>query len=205
MGETDWGGKLGLVLMVGAMLIKSLIQFSVEGWAVFPSCCLSWGQTMVEVMKIMATFFKRSHVHSVALGASDPAASHCRLTPPLETPGHSWACLGQFLVGSLLLSPGSWYAQGFVCAVQESVSSVLCKFWSFYREVNGNLLQGCLCHTQVCCTQSPCHCNSPLLTSTRHETLKHTSVSVSVGSLGPGAHEVCLSPLSVSGRYGVWF
>ena len=84
---------------------------------------------MVEVMTIMATFFKRSHVHSVALGASDPAASHCRLTPPLETPGHSWACLGQFLVGSLLLSPGSWCTRGFICALQESISPLLCKFW----------------------------------------------------------------------------
>ena len=36
------------------------------------------------------------------------------------------------------------------------------------------------------------------------ETLKHSSVPVSVGSLGPGAHKVCLSPLNVSGRY-VWF
>ena len=31
------------------------------------------------------------------------------------------------------------------------------------------------------------------------ETLKHSSFSVSVGSLGPGAHKVCLSPLSISG------
>ena len=31
---------------------------------------------------------------------------------------------------------------------------------------------------------------------------KHNSVSVSVGSLGPGLHEVCLSPLSISGSYG---
>ena len=35
------------------------------------------------------------------------------------------------------------------------------------------------------------------------ETLKHSSVSVSVGSLGPGEHKVCLSPLNVSGRNGV--
>ena len=35
------------------------------------------------------------------------------------------------------------------------------------------------------------------------ETLRHSSVSVSVGSLGPGAHKVYLSPLSASGRYGV--
>ena len=32
MGETDCGGELGLVLMHGAVLSKSLIQFSVDGW-----------------------------------------------------------------------------------------------------------------------------------------------------------------------------
>ena len=37
------------------------------------------------------------------------------------------------------------------------------------------------------------------------EMLKHSSVSVSVGSLGSGVHKVCLSPLSISGGYGVWF
>ena len=30
------------------------------GGAVFPPCCLTWGQTMVEVMKIIVTSFKRS-------------------------------------------------------------------------------------------------------------------------------------------------
>ena len=44
----------------------------------------------------------------------DTAAGHRRPTPLLETPGHSWACLGQFLVRSLPLSPGSRCAQGFV-------------------------------------------------------------------------------------------
>ena len=38
---------------------------------------------------------------------------------------------------------------------------------------------------------------------TSQETLRHISVSVSVGSLGPGVHKVCLSPLSVSGGYGI--
>ena len=46
-----------------------------------------------------------------------------------ETPQHSWARMGQSLLSSLLLSSGSWYVQGFVCALQESVSPVLCKFW----------------------------------------------------------------------------
>ena len=86
--------------------------------------------------------------------------------PPPETPVHSQARLGQSLVGSLLLSPGSWCTQDFVCALLESVSTVLCKFWWFYGGVNGNLLHEGLCHTQVCCTQSPCPCGRPLLTCT---------------------------------------
>ena len=65
-------------------------------------------------------------------------------------------------------SPFSWVlvSTGFICAFQESISPVLCKFWRLYGGVNGNLLQEGLCHTQVCCTQSPCPCASPLLTRT---------------------------------------
>ena len=110
-------------------------------------------QTMVEVMKIMATSFKgpmHSLLHSVP---PNPAAGHHRPTPLPETPGQSQASLGQSLLGSLLLSPGSWCTQGSVCALQESVSPVLCKFWQLYGGVNGDLLQECLCHTQVSCTQ----------------------------------------------------
>ena len=54
----------------------------------------------------MVTSFKRSHAGTAAVSAPDPAAGHRRPTPPLETPGHSWASLGQSLVGSLLLSLG---------------------------------------------------------------------------------------------------
>ena len=86
--------------------------------------------------------------------------------PLLETPGHSRASLGQSLVGSLLLSPGSWCTQGFVCALQESVSPVLCKFQWFFGGINVSLLQESLCHTQVCCIQSPYLCSRPLLTHT---------------------------------------
>ena len=67
---------------------------------------------MVEVMRIMVTSFKRSHAHTVAFSAPNPAAGHCQLTPLPETPGHSWTCLVQFLVGSLFLSSGSSCAQG---------------------------------------------------------------------------------------------
>ena len=112
---------------------------------------------------MMATSFKRSHACTATLSAPNPAAGHHRPTPPPETPGHSWVNLGQSLLGSLH-SPGSWCAQGFVCALQESVSSVPCKVWWIYGGVNGDLLQEDLSHTQVCGTQSPCPCGRPLLT-----------------------------------------
>ena len=103
-----------------AMLSKSLIQFSVEGWSCVPSLLFTWSQTMVELMKIMATSLKRSH-DALLHSCPDPAAGRRRPTPPLETPGHSQVSLGQSLVGSLLLSPGSWCTR-FCCALQESIS-----------------------------------------------------------------------------------
>ena len=75
----------------------------------------------------MVTSFKKSHAHTATLRAPNPAAGHCQPTPPPEAPGHSQASLGQSLVGSLPLSPGSWCSQRFVCALQESVSPVLWK------------------------------------------------------------------------------
>ena len=108
--------------MSGSMVSKSLTQFSVDRWSCVPSLLFTWGLTIVEVMKIMVTSFKRSHACTATLSAPNPAAGHHRPIPLLETPGHSQASLGLSLVGSLLLSPGSCYTQGSVCALQESVS-----------------------------------------------------------------------------------
>ena len=134
----------------------------------------------------MATSFKRSHARTAALSAPNPAADHHPPTPPPETPGPSQAGLGQSLVGSLLLSPGSWYTQGSVCALQESVSPVLCKFCWLYGGVNGDLLQEGLCLSQVCCAQSPCPCSCPLLSCT---------------STGDTQKQFCLSLFGVSGSW----
>ena len=117
-------------------------------------------------MEIMETSFKSSHACTAALSAPDTEVGHCQPTPLPETPGHSRASLGQSLVGSLLLYPESWCAQDSVCALQDSVSPVLCTFWWLYGGVNGDLLQEGLCHTQVFCTQSLCPCGRPLLTRT---------------------------------------
>ena len=117
----------------------------------------------------MVISFKRSDAVTAALSAPNLATGHHRPTPLPETPGHSWACLGQFLTGSLLLSPGSWCAQDFICALQESLSPILCKFWQLCGGVNGDLLQEGLCRIR--------------------------SGSVSVGS--PGVHKVLFEPLSI--------
>ena len=173
------------------MLSKSLIQLSVDGQGCVPSLLFDL-RSLVELMKIIETF-KRSHACIATFSAPKPT--------PLQTQtsaGDSWtltASLGQSLVGSLLLSPGSRCAQGFVCALQESASPVPCNFWWLYGRVNGNLLQQGLCHTQVCCTQSPCPCSRPLLARTStgdSQTLKHRSGSVSMEP--PGAHKVLLEP-----------
>ena len=110
---------------------------------------------MVEVMKIMVTSITSSHACTATLSAPNAAAGHRQPTPPLEIPGHSQASLGQAFVGSLLLSPGSWCTQGSVCALQESASPALCKFWQLYGGINGDLLQEGLCHTQSEAPRAP--------------------------------------------------
>ena len=83
--------------------------------------------TELNWVNIMVTSFKSSHAHTATLNAPHPAAGHGDPMPPLETPGHSQASLNQFLMGSLLLSPGFWCTHSFLFVPQESVSPVLCE------------------------------------------------------------------------------
>ena len=92
--------------------------------------------------KIMVTFFKRSHALTAAVSAPNPVVGHHWPAPLPKTPGHSWASLGQSLVGSLLLSPGSWSTQNSVCFLQESISQSCVSSGGW---VNGDLLQESLC------------------------------------------------------------
>ena len=119
------------------MLSKSLIQFSVDGWSCVPSLFFTWSQTVVEVMKIMVTYFKRSHACTGTLSAPNPSTGQHQPTPSPETYGHpqevscgvtvpfSWVLLHQgsvvpskSLVPSPLISPkdvlfiiGDWNAK----------------------------------------------------------------------------------------------
>ena len=146
------------------MLNKSLVQFSVDGWGCVPSLLFDLRLNRCGGNEDNGDLLQKVPCKQCLTQGPNPAAGHRQPMPLPETPGPSWACLGQCLVGSLLFSPGS--TQGFVCALQESVSPVLCKFLQLYDGVNGDLLQEGLCHTQVCCTQSLCPCSRPLLTRT---------------------------------------
>ena len=148
------------------MLSKSLIQFSVDGQGCVPSLLFDLRPNYGGGNEGNGDLLQNVPCTHCYTQCPQP----CSRPPPThtstETPGHSWASLGQFLVGSLPLSPGSWCTQGSVCALQVSISPVLCKFWWLYVGVNSNLLQEGLYRTQVCCTQSPCPFSRPLLTHT---------------------------------------
>ena len=72
---------------------------------------------------MMKASFRRSHAHTAILSGPSPAAGHRQPTPLPETPGHSQACLGQSLVGSLLLYAVFWCTQGF--STENSIKGLL--------------------------------------------------------------------------------
>ena len=160
---------------------------------------------MVEVMKIMVTSFKMSHTCTAILTAPNPAAGHRWATPPLETSGHSWARLGQSPVGSLLLSPGSWCTQSSVCALQESISQSCVSSSSSMVGLMATSSKRAYAVPRSAAPRVPVSAAVHCCPVPPQEMLKSSSVLVSVKSLGPGAHKVCLSLLNLSGGNGVWF
>ena len=94
----------------------------------------------------------------------------CIRPPPTHASAEdSWTLLGKSAsVSCGVTAPFSWVLvhTRFCLCPPRVYFPVLCKFWQLYGGVNGDLFQKDLCHTQVCCTQSPCLCGSPLLTCT---------------------------------------
>ena len=121
-------------------------------------------------------------LHSVPQPYSRPLPTHASV-------GVSWSLTGNSgSVSCGVTAPFSWVlvlTRISFCPPKVCFSSrvyILAALWW----VNGNLLQEGLCHTQVCCTQSPCPCSSPLLTST---------------SSGDTQTQFCLSFCGVSGSW----
>ena len=146
------------------MLCKSVIQFSVDGQGCVPSLLFdlrpNYGGGNEDNGDLLQKVPCRHCYSQCPQPCIGPPVTH-------TSAGVSWTLTGKSgSVSCGVTAPFSWVLvhTGFVCALQESVSPVLCMFWWFYGEVNGDFLQEGLCHTQICCTQSPC--GRPLLTHT---------------------------------------
>ena len=153
----------------------------------------------------METSFKKSHVCTATFSAPSPAAGHWQRSPLPETSGYSQASLGQSLVGSLFLSPGSWCIQGSVGALQQLISQACVSSGSSVVRLMVTSSKRVYAIPKSAAPRAPVPAAGHGWPIPPQEILKHSSVSVSVGSLGPGEHKVFLSPLSISGGYGVSF
>ena len=128
----------------------------------------------------------------------------CSRPPPTHaSAGDSWTLTGKSgSVSCGVTAPFSW--------VLVSTSFCLCPpRVCFLRRiigwVNGDLLQEGLWLTQVWNTQRPCPCGRPLLTRiSAGDTHSKAGLAQSLWGLLV-CTRFCLSPLSVSGEYGIWF
>ena len=159
----------------------------------FPLCCLTWDQTTVEGMKIMAASFKRSPAHTAQCPwpCSRPLPIHASARDSWRTHRRVWVSL-LWDHCYFLLSLG---VHRVLFVPSKSLFRQSCLSLAALCGINGDLIQECLCHTQVCCTQSLCPCSRLLLTHTsagESQTLKGRSGSVSAGS--PGVHKVLFEP-----------
>ena len=148
------------------MISKSLIQFSVDGWGCVPSLLFD-----------LRPNYGGGNEDNGDLLQKVPC-THCCIQCPwpgsrplltLASARDSWTLTGKS--GSVSCEVTALFSWVLVCikfclCPPRVYFPAECKFWQLYGGINGDLLQEGLCHTQVCCTQSPCPCGSPLLTCT---------------------------------------
>ena len=151
----------------------------------------------------MATSFKRSHAHTAILSA--PALQQATADPHLcqrllDTHGQVWVSLFcshcSFILGPDMhkvhfVPSKSLFPQSCVSSGGSMVGLIVTSSKRAYATPRSTAPRAP--------APAAAHC-SPV---PPQERLKHSSGSVSVGSLGPGAKKVCLNRPSVSGGYGV--
>ena len=105
----DWlRGRLGLILLGGFMLSKSLMQFSVDGWGCVPSLLFDLRSNDGGGKEDNGDLLQEVPCRHCCIQCPQPCS---RPLPTDASAGHSWASLGQSLVESLLLSTGCWCTQ----------------------------------------------------------------------------------------------
>ena len=139
---------------------------------------------------------------TATFSAPNSEAGHHEPMPPPETLRHTQASPGKSPVWSLLLLSGPW-CTGFCRPLRESISQS--------HVSSGSSMVGLMVTSSKRAYAIPKsaaprasvpvadHCQ-PVPSQ---ETFEYCSFSVSVGTLCPGAHKVCLSPTNISGRNGI--
>ena len=149
-----------------AMLSKSLIQFSVDGWGCVPSLLFDLRPNYGGGNEDNGDLLQKVPCTYCYTQGPQPCS---RLPTAHTSTGDSWTLTGKSgSVSCGVTAPLSWVLvpTSFSLCPPRVCFPVLCKFWQLYGVVNADLLQEGLCHTQICCTQSSCPCGSPLLTRT---------------------------------------
>ena len=129
---------MGLVLMGGAMLSRSLIQFSVDGRGCVPSLLCD-----------LRPNYGGGNEDNGDLLQKVPCCTQCPqpCSRPLLThtsTRDSWTLMGKSLsVSCGVTAPFSWVLlhTRFGLCPPRVYFPVLCKFWQLYGGVNGNLLE----------------------------------------------------------------
>ena len=165
------------------------------GRAVFPPCCLTRGQTMVDVMRIIVTSFKRpmyTLLYSVPLTLQQATAGlRQRL---LDTHGQVWISLlwGHWF---FLLGPDAYkvlfvpFKSLFPQLCVSSDGSVVGLMATSFKRAHAI--------PRSAAPRAPTPVSGHCWPISLQETLKHSSSLVFVGSLGPGVHKVCLNSLNI--------
>ena len=157
------------------------------GETVFPLCCLTWGQTMVEVMKVMETSFKSSHGRIATPSGPNPTAGHRRPAPPQETaepssasvsvgplgPGaHStfepseclWRAWSLILNAILPLLPSCW-GFSFALGIPTVLPGLLCPWTGILTAVPAPRGRRCTLHLTCGCSMATAPQRGWLVTS----------------------------------------
>ena len=166
-----------MVVSLSALWWKS--KFLLKGEAVFPLGFLTWGQTMVEVMKIMATSFKRCHAGPATVSALtvQQATTNPRLQQRfLHTHRQVWVSL------LWVTAPFFWalVCTRFCCALRESDSPVLWTFWQLCSGLMVNFSKRAYAIPRSTAPRVPVPAAVHCWPVSPQDTPKHSSVSVSV-------------------------
>ena len=132
MWGTGSGGNWVLLWWAGLCPVKLESNFLLMGCGVLCSLavsCLVWGNPVLKsigfysraIGGLQEDLCQDRSPRTATASDPTPVASHCRLMPLQKTLRHSQVVLARSPVGWLLLFPGTWGAQDFVCPLQESL------------------------------------------------------------------------------------